>query len=121
MKVAPIVAELRKSSDFATPIVHTGQHYDDKLSRVFFDDLGMPPPDVNLNVGSVMHSRLLPSWLHSSRSCWNVGRTSSWSRGGWRKVRRERLPFLKNAPMTPARVLNPGAQFVGVLKSPVRA
>ena len=57
MKVAPIVAELRKSPDILALLVHTGQHYDDKLSKVFFDDLGMPLPDVNLNVGSGSHAQ----------------------------------------------------------------
>lgn len=58
MKVAPIVAELRTFPDlFTLAIVHTGQHYDDKLSKVFFDDLGLPPPDVNLNVGSGSHAQ----------------------------------------------------------------
>jgi UDP-N-acetylglucosamine 2-epimerase (non-hydrolysing) len=58
MKVAPIVAQLRTQPDlFASVIVHTGQHYDEKLSKVFFDDLGMPMPDVNLNVGSGSHAQ----------------------------------------------------------------
>jgi UDP-N-acetylglucosamine 2-epimerase (non-hydrolysing) len=57
MKVAPIVAELRKASGIRATLVHTGQHYDDKLSKVFFDDLGMAPPDVNLNVGSGSHAQ----------------------------------------------------------------
>ena len=58
MKVAPIVAELRKSpGSFAPVIVHTGQHYDEKLSKVFFDDLGLPAPHVNLNVGSASHAQ----------------------------------------------------------------
>jgi UDP-N-acetylglucosamine 2-epimerase (non-hydrolysing) len=58
MKVAPIVTELQKSPDrFASVIVHTGQHYDEKLSKIFFDDLRMPPPDVNLNVGSASQAQ----------------------------------------------------------------
>jgi UDP-N-acetylglucosamine 2-epimerase (non-hydrolysing) len=58
MKLAPIEAELRKSYEaFASVIVHTGQHYDDKLSRVFFDELGIPEPDVNLNVGPGSHAQ----------------------------------------------------------------
>src|SRR5688572_31665998 len=53
MKVAPIVAQLKKEPDFFTSlIVHTGQHYDERLSKVFFDELGIPHPDVNLDVRS---------------------------------------------------------------------
>jgi len=58
MKVAPIVARLQARPDlFTSVIVHTGQHYDEKLSKVFFDDLGMPMPDINLNVGSGSHAQ----------------------------------------------------------------
>src|SRR5688572_30954198 len=58
MKVAPIVAQLKAQQDlFTSVIVHTGQHYDEKLSKIFFADLGMPMPDVNLNVGSGSHAQ----------------------------------------------------------------
>ncbi len=56
MKVAPIYAEMkRRGSDFAPMIVHTGQHYDAAMSDSFFDDLGMPKPDVHLGVGCGTH------------------------------------------------------------------
>jgi UDP-N-acetylglucosamine 2-epimerase (non-hydrolysing) len=56
MKIAPIMAELRKwPALFEPTIVHTGQHYDAKLSHVFFHELGILRPDVNLNVGSSSH------------------------------------------------------------------
>jgi len=58
MKVAPIVAQLRASPGaFSSILVHTGQHYDGKLSQVFFDELGIPKPDFNLNVGSSSHAQ----------------------------------------------------------------
>lgn len=57
MKVAPIYAEMkRRPSEFAPMIVHTGQHYDAAMSDAFFDDLGMPKPDVYLGVGSGSHA-----------------------------------------------------------------
>ncbi len=57
MKVAPIFAEMkRRSGEFAPMIVHTGQHYDAAMSDAFFDDLGMPKPDIHLGVGSGSHA-----------------------------------------------------------------
>jgi len=55
MKVAPLLAELRRHNEIAPVLVHTGQHYDYSMSQVFFDQLGVPPPDYNLNVGSGPH------------------------------------------------------------------
>ena len=57
MKLAPIARELKKkSSKFTHIIVHTGQHYDHKLSSVFFKDLGLPEPDIYLGAGSGSHA-----------------------------------------------------------------
>ena len=57
MKIAPIEAELRKRPDlFDVVLVHTGQHYDEKMSRVFFEELGLPEPDVYLGAGSGSHA-----------------------------------------------------------------
>ena len=57
MKIAPIVREMAKySHDFAQTLVHTGQHYDDNMSKLFFDELDMPRPDINLEVGSGSHA-----------------------------------------------------------------
>ncbi|MDQ3634773.1 MAG: UDP-N-acetylglucosamine 2-epimerase (non-hydrolyzing) [Acidobacteriota bacterium] len=57
MKIAPIYAEMkRRGSEFSPLIVHTGQHYDAKMSDAFFDDLGMPKPHIHLEIGSASHA-----------------------------------------------------------------
>ena len=57
MKIAPIMQEIAKQTNqFSQLLVHTGQHYDEKMSQVFLDDLGLPRPDVNLDVGSGSHA-----------------------------------------------------------------
>ncbi|MCO4760768.1 MAG: UDP-N-acetylglucosamine 2-epimerase (non-hydrolyzing) [Myxococcales bacterium] len=55
MKVAPVVLAL-KARGLNVRLVHTGQHYDARMSAVFFDDLGMPRPDAFLEVGSATHA-----------------------------------------------------------------
>ena len=57
MKVAPVLAQLRKRGGVRQTLVHTGQHYDAKMSDIFFRDLGMPDPDVHLGVGSGTHAQ----------------------------------------------------------------
>jgi UDP-N-acetylglucosamine 2-epimerase (non-hydrolysing) len=57
MKIAPILEELKKHPDQFEPyLVHTGQHYDEKMSKVFFEELGLPEPDRYLGVGSGSHA-----------------------------------------------------------------
>ena len=61
MKIAPILEAFRKRQqacqDLQTRLVHTGQHYDPKMSDGFFEDLRIPPPDINLGVGSGTHAQ----------------------------------------------------------------
>ncbi|RLB63697.1 MAG: UDP-N-acetylglucosamine 2-epimerase (non-hydrolyzing) [Deltaproteobacteria bacterium] len=53
MKMAPIIESMNKYPEqIQHLLVHTGQHYDEKMSKAFFDDLGMPKPDIDLEVGS---------------------------------------------------------------------
>jgi UDP-N-acetylglucosamine 2-epimerase (non-hydrolysing) len=58
MKIAPIVRALRKQGgDLAFTIIHTGQHYDREMNDVFFEELGIPKPDVSMGVGSGSHAQ----------------------------------------------------------------
>src|SRR5947209_72497 len=67
MKVAPLIRRFRAKDSEVAPVaprpvqleyrlVHTGQHYDEKMSGVFFQELGIPMPDINLEVGSGSHA-----------------------------------------------------------------
>jgi UDP-N-acetylglucosamine 2-epimerase (non-hydrolysing) len=56
MKVAPVVAALEQHTGVAQCLVHTGQHYDTNMSDIFFTQLGLPKPDINLEVGSGSHA-----------------------------------------------------------------
>ena len=57
MKVAPVLSALRQSPRIKQSLIHTGQHYDSNMSDVFFQQLEIPAPDVNLGVGSGSHAR----------------------------------------------------------------
>jgi UDP-N-acetylglucosamine 2-epimerase (non-hydrolysing) len=57
MKIAPLMRAFKKNGRFDTLLVHTGQHYDENMSRLFFDELEIPRPDVNLEVGSGSHAQ----------------------------------------------------------------
>jgi UDP-N-acetylglucosamine 2-epimerase (non-hydrolysing) len=52
VKIAPIVRALQARGTFAPRLIHTGQHYDFLMDRVFFEELRIPPPDINLKIGS---------------------------------------------------------------------
>jgi UDP-N-acetylglucosamine 2-epimerase (non-hydrolysing) len=56
MKIAPIVREMDKYEYLEHILLHTGQHYDDAMSKVFFEDLALPKPDIDLGVGSGSHA-----------------------------------------------------------------
>lgn len=61
MKISPFVKAINEYNSSATEaiehiLVHTGQHYDDRMSKQFFDDLNIPPADINLGIGSGSHA-----------------------------------------------------------------
>jgi UDP-N-acetylglucosamine 2-epimerase (non-hydrolysing) len=56
MKVAPILAAAARRPEFRCQLVHTGQHYDERMSTLFFRELGLPEPDEYLGIGSGNHA-----------------------------------------------------------------
>jgi len=56
MKIAPLMHALKNHPTIHPILVHTGQHYDVKMSGQFFDELNIPTPDINLEVGSASHA-----------------------------------------------------------------
>jgi UDP-N-acetylglucosamine 2-epimerase (non-hydrolysing) len=56
MKIAPLMEAYKAWPQLQPLIVHTGQHYDENMSKIFFDALGIPKPDLNLEVGSGSHA-----------------------------------------------------------------
>lgn len=62
MKIAPILEAIERHNEqkvnpkFESLLVHTGQHYDQAMSQSFFEDLGLPRPDLNLEIGSGSHA-----------------------------------------------------------------
>jgi len=56
MKAAPLIAALDEKEGIQQLLIHTGQHYDKNMSEIFFEQLGIPKPDFNLEVGSGSHA-----------------------------------------------------------------
>lgn len=56
VKIASFIKETSKYKDIQNILVHTGQHYDEKMSNSFFRDLSIPQPDINLGIGSGSHA-----------------------------------------------------------------
>jgi UDP-N-acetylglucosamine 2-epimerase (non-hydrolysing) len=56
MKIAPLVSEIKRRPGVDSYLVHTGQHYDARMSGLFFEQLNIPRPDIDLGVGSASHA-----------------------------------------------------------------
>ena len=59
IKAAALSRAIRNffASQISEIIIHTGQHYDANMSQVFFEELGIPDPHINLNIGSASHGK----------------------------------------------------------------
>ena len=55
IKAAIVSRRLRKEPDLSEVLIHTGQHYDERLSAIFFDELEIPEPEIMLGIGSASH------------------------------------------------------------------
>jgi UDP-N-acetylglucosamine 2-epimerase (non-hydrolysing) len=55
-KIAPLIREMRRHPEIEPFLIHTGQHYDENLSKIFFRQMGIPEPHKNLGVGSGTHA-----------------------------------------------------------------
>ena len=56
IKISPIIEACRASNVIVPLLVHTGQHYNREMSALFFHQLGIPEPDINLGIGSASHA-----------------------------------------------------------------
>ena len=77
MKMAPLLRAFEKYPHVRTTLIHTGQHYDKNLSGIFFQELGIKEPDVNLEVGSSKHG--------ANGTSTRADRDGAWARAGWRR------------------------------------
>jgi len=57
MKAAPLMREFAGRDNIEARLVHTGQHYDENMSKIFFEDLELPEPDIYLGIGSGSHAQ----------------------------------------------------------------
>lgn len=69
MKMAPVIEEMRRRR-IPHELIHTGQHYDANVSEVFFEELGMPAPDVYLGVGSDRQARQTARIMMALEDVW---------------------------------------------------
>ena len=81
MKMAPVLRALEAYPGIRSTLIHTGQHYDEQLSEVFFEELGLPRPDRDLEVGSDSHGRQTGRIMGAFDDCLDemaaLGRTPS--------------------------------------------
>src|SRR6476469_8699800 len=69
IKAAPVIRALRERG-VAQRVIHTGQHYDDRMSDVFFRELDLPAPDVYRGVGSGTHAEQTAATMVGLEAAW---------------------------------------------------
>ena len=74
IKLAPLYRELEKAG-YAQNIIHSGQHYDQNMSAVFFAELGIPEPYVNLSAGGGSHAQMTARGFRAAARASSAGRS----------------------------------------------
>jgi UDP-N-acetylglucosamine 2-epimerase (non-hydrolysing) len=74
VKIAPILRALSAHGSFQARLIHTGQHYDVAMNAVFFDELAIPNPDINLEVGSGTHTEQTAQIMLGLEKVWASSR-----------------------------------------------
>ncbi|MCE9559329.1 MAG: UDP-N-acetylglucosamine 2-epimerase (non-hydrolyzing) [Armatimonadetes bacterium] len=70
IKLAPVLAAVNRTPGVEAKVIHTGQHYSDSMSQVFFDELGMPAPDVNLHIHGGTHGAMTGQMMIGLEPIW---------------------------------------------------
>lgn len=65
VKAAPLFLRIKQHPDIRLTLIHTGQHYDDSLSKIFFDEMGIPKPDIQLTIEGETSSEKMGHMLSS--------------------------------------------------------
>lgn len=68
IKAAPFFREAKNHPEFHFTLIHTGQHFDDLMSKVFFDQMEIPRPDINLDVRGEFHTEKLGKMFSELKS-----------------------------------------------------
>lgn len=69
IKAAPLLSQLRATPGVEPLLVHSGQHFDENMSAVFFRELGLPTPDFSLSIHSGSHGQMTGRMLEAIESC----------------------------------------------------
>ena len=59
IKAASVSNEIKKTNGIEEIMIHTGQHFDDNMSKIFFQEMGIPKPHYNLGIGGLSHGAML--------------------------------------------------------------
>jgi UDP-N-acetylglucosamine 2-epimerase (non-hydrolysing) len=67
IKAAPLLKEAEKHPDFQFTLIHTGQHFDENMSRIFFEEMEIPKPSISLNISGEFHTEKIGKMFNSLR------------------------------------------------------